>query len=65
MDLVSSTAPNGIKKYIPILDWLPSYKSSWLRLDLIAGLTAAAVVIPQSLAYATQGSQIGLFRDQD
>jgi len=55
---------NGIKKYFPILGWLPIYKSGWLRLDLVAGLTAAAVVIPQSLAYATIAGlpvQVGLY----
>jgi high affinity sulfate transporter 1 len=29
------------------------YRAQWLRPDLVAGLTAAAVVIPKSLAYAT------------
>jgi len=29
----------------------PSYDGSWLRGDVVAGLTAAAVVIPQAMAY--------------
>ncbi len=29
------------------------YQREWIRLDVIAGLTAAAVVIPKALAYAT------------
>ena len=33
--------------------WMGDYRRDWLRLDLMAGLTAAAVVIPKSLAYAT------------
>jgi high affinity sulfate transporter 1 len=32
---------------------MPSYKKEWLRLDLVAGLTTAAVVIPKSMAFAT------------
>lgn len=32
---------------------LRSYQSSWLRADLIAGLTVWAVLVPESLAYAT------------
>ena len=32
---------------------LRGYKTSWLRPDLIAGLTVWAVLIPESLAYAT------------
>ena len=43
----------GLAKYIPILGGLPNYSSEWLRSDLIAGLTAAAVVIPKAMAYAT------------
>jgi MFS superfamily sulfate permease-like transporter len=37
---------------MPILSWLPAYSPAWLRFDLVAGLTAAAVVIPQAMAYA-------------
>lgn len=29
------------------------YRPAWLRWDLLAGLTAAAVVVPQAVAYAT------------
>ena len=32
--------------------WFLNYDRSVLKFDLIAGLTAAAVVIPKSLAYA-------------
>ena len=46
--MTATTAPTGIAKYIPILSWLPKYQSDWLRLDLVAGLTAAAVVIPKT-----------------
>ena len=37
---------------IPALDWLRGYDHAWLRNDLVAGLTAAAVVVPQAMAYA-------------
>jgi high affinity sulfate transporter 1 len=33
-------------------EWLPTYDKSWLRSDLAAGLTSAAVVVPQAMAYA-------------
>jgi len=62
--MTQTAAPSGIKKYIPILEWLPSYQSGWLRLDLVAGLSAAAVVIPQAMAYATMAGlpiQVGLY----
>ena len=38
--------------FLPILTWLPGYRREWLRPDLIAGLTVAIMLIPQSLAYA-------------
>ncbi|RKS17105.1 high affinity sulfate transporter 1 [Pseudomonas sp. WPR_5_2] len=48
----------------PVLNWLGSYQRSWLKGDVIAGLTAAAVVIPKALAYATIAGlpvQVGLY----
>ena len=33
--------------YIPILNWLPKYKLQFFKNDLIAGITVAAMVIPQ------------------
>jgi hypothetical protein len=50
--------------YFPITDWLFSYNKGWLRPDLIAGLTTAAVVIPKAMAYATIAGlpvQVGLY----
>ena len=49
---------------LPMLDWLRDYRTAWLRLDLIAGLTAAAVVIPKAMAYSTIAGlpvQVGLY----
>jgi len=37
---------------IPILGWLRSYDRSWLRGDLIAGITVLALVVPKNLGYA-------------
>ena len=39
---------------LPILEWLRGYQKDWLRPDVIAVLTAAAVVIPKAMAYALQ-----------
>jgi len=41
-----------MKRYLPILDWLPNYKSEWLSGDLFAGLTVGVMLIPQGMAYA-------------
>ena len=49
---------------LPIADWLFRYQKDWLRPDLIAGLTTAAVVIPKAMAYATIAGlpvQVGLY----
>lgn len=40
-----------IRTYIPILDWLPKYKKSYLRGDLLAGLTVGVMLVPQGMAY--------------
>jgi len=42
----------GIKRYIPILSWLPRYDRSWLTADVIAGLTLWGLVVPEAMAYA-------------
>ncbi|MGF6092960.1 SulP family inorganic anion transporter [Pseudomonas sp. 18173] len=45
-------------------EWLGNYRPDWLRGDVVAGLTAAAVVIPKALAYATIAGlpvQVGLY----
>ncbi|MDB2363922.1 solute carrier family 26 protein [Flavobacteriales bacterium] len=41
-----------LKKYIPILDWLPRYKKSFLKGDISAGLTVGVMLVPQGMAYA-------------
>jgi high affinity sulfate transporter 1 len=42
----------------------PRYQRAWLRWDLLAGLTTAAVVVPQAVAYASLAGlpvQVGLY----
>ena len=41
-----------MKKYFPILSWLPNYKKEFLRGDITAGLTVGIMLIPQGMAYA-------------
>jgi SulP family sulfate permease len=42
----------GIRRFIPILSWLPQYDRSWLAVDVIAGLTLWGLVVPEGMAYA-------------
>lgn len=42
----------NLKNHIPILDWLPNYKKSWLKGDIFAGITIGVMLIPQGIAYA-------------
>lgn len=40
-----------LKQFIPILDWLPRYKRSYLKGDVQSGLTVAIMLVPQGMAY--------------
>ena len=54
----------GAASLIPSLGWLRAYPRAWFRPDLTAGLTAAAVVVPKAMAYATIAQlplQVGLY----
>jgi MFS superfamily sulfate permease-like transporter len=37
----------------PVFGWLRGYDRGWARGDVIAGLTVWAVLVPESLAYAS------------
>ena len=49
--------PEKLKKWgksrLPVLQWLPEYRRSFLVGDLVAGITVALTAIPQSMAYAS------------
>jgi SulP family sulfate permease len=42
-----------ISSFLPIIKWLPLYQFNFLKWDLIAGVTLAFFVLPESMAYAT------------
>jgi SulP family sulfate permease len=52
MENKTEMRPNLLLRYLPILGWLPRYERTWLRADLIAGLTVVALLIPEGMAYA-------------
>jgi high affinity sulfate transporter 1 len=56
--------PDLLRRVLPILGWLPAYQRSSLRSDAVAGLSVWALLVPQSLAYATLAGvpvQYGLY----
>jgi sulfate permease, SulP family len=47
-----------------VAGWFRDYRRDWLGLDVVAGLTAAAVVVPKAMAYATIAGlplEVGLY----
>lgn len=49
---------------VPVLEWLPKYRRSYLLADIVAGLTVAMTVIPQGIADAALAglpTQYGLY----
>ena len=48
----AAPGPSGIRRYLPILTWLPSYDRGFLRFDVIAGATVWGLLVPESIAYA-------------
>ncbi|MGA7116615.1 MAG: SulP family inorganic anion transporter [Hyphomicrobium sp.] len=53
-----------LRRWIPALNWLRAYDRSWLRGDLIAGLTLAAYLLPAGLGDASLANlppQAGLY----
>ena len=58
-------APSTLERWFPIAAWLPKYKwGKYLTLDLIAAISVAALLIPESMGYATVAGipvQYGLY----
>jgi len=60
----SMPKPALLVRWVPALGWLSSYQKGWLRFDVVAGLTTAAVVIPKAMAYAAIAGlplEVGLY----
>ncbi|GAA1447384.1 SulP family inorganic anion transporter [Leifsonia poae] len=58
------TATTAARRRIPLFPTLAGYQRSWLGRDILAGVSAGAVVIPQAMAYATIANlpvQAGLY----
>jgi len=50
--MAAEAVPSSPRRLLPILDQARSYRRSWLRRDLIAGVVVAALIIPKNLGYA-------------
>lgn len=54
----------NVKRYLPLMDWLPGYGRSQAVNDLVAAVIVTVMLIPQSLAYALLAglpAQVGLY----
>ncbi|SFF87895.1 SulP family inorganic anion transporter [Neptunomonas qingdaonensis] len=54
----------NIKRFFPILEWLPSYCLTTFNQDLLAAVIVTVMLIPQSLAYAMLAGlppEVGLY----
>src|SRR6478609_2979240 len=49
----TSTPTARLARWIPAVGWLASYRLSWLRVDLVAGVTLAAYLLPAGLGDAS------------
>src|SRR3954471_8971361 len=48
----AAPGPTGVRRYVPLLRWLPHYQARLLRFDVIAGATVWGLLVPESIAYA-------------
>ena len=49
---------------VPVIAWRHGYERAWLSKDVVSGVAAGAVVIPQAMAYATIANlptEVGLY----
>ncbi|XP_070157290.1 sodium-independent sulfate anion transporter isoform X3 [Polyergus mexicanus] len=53
-----------VKRRLPILSWLPQYRSTWILQDALAGITVGLTAVPQGIAYgivAGLNAEYGLY----
>lgn len=54
----------GATSLVPAGDWLRTYERRWLAPDVVGGLAAGSVVVPQAIAYASIAdlpAEVGLY----
>lgn len=53
-----------VRRFVPIVSWLPHYERAWVSGDMIAGFTIWGLLIPEMIAYASLAGlppQAGLY----
>src|SRR5581483_5698672 len=63
--MISVMALGSIASWLPGLRVARTYQRAWLRADLVAGLSVAAVALPIGVAYALFGSSRQLIVNPD
>jgi high affinity sulfate transporter 1 len=48
---VQRTEPSGLQRYVSVLEGIRPYQRSWLPTDIVAGITLAALAIPETMGY--------------
>lgn len=64
MTAAAAERPGRLAQLVPALGWLRTYDRTWLSRDLVGGLAAGSVVIPQAMAYASIAdlpAEVGLY----
>lgn len=64
MSFRGPSSQGWLRRHVPILEWLPRYERADLPGDVIGGVTVAALLIPQGMAYAQIAGvppEIGLY----
>ncbi|MEP7129184.1 MAG: SulP family inorganic anion transporter, partial [Chitinophagales bacterium] len=56
-----ATAVSGWKRWVPGLQAISNYKSSWLASDIIAGLVLTTMLVPVGIAYAEASGVPGIY----
>jgi sulfate permease, SulP family len=48
---VQRAEPSGLRRYVSVLEGIRPYQRGWLRTDVVAGVTLAALAIPEVMGY--------------
>jgi len=49
---MSPGSASMVRRFVPILSWLPGYRRNWLMVDVLAGRAVWAVMVSEGMAYA-------------